>query len=304
MLLGVASIGVARAPVIEYCNGILLITKRDVISICTSSFGKTTYKPASEEKRELNARVKRLVGGAKYRNDKFFENKNGKRRERSTRSWLLRVHRQRIRSGRREKKGRRLRIVEAARCRCTPRVSELSVWKNTAACVSHLLEAECARAQVHDPPAHRPELARRRAFVVGIGHPRRELSLRDGPRISSSRRAASRRAASRRVHANANRAFSSVIEDKFRRRERRRRSSSLFSSSSSLSSSSSSSSSSFLVWKFKFRAFSISMKRARRQLASQRAETHSIFDDPFDSFRSDIPDIFSPRLSVLSSSSR
>ena len=164
----------------------------------------------------------------------------------------------------------------------------LSVWKNTAACVSHLLEAQCARAQVHDLPAHRPELARRRAFVVGIGHPRRELSLRDGPRISSSRRAASRRAASRRVHANANRAFTTVSEDKSRRRKRRRRSSLLSSSSSS------SSSSSF------FREIHISRVldlNSQRRVSQSVAET--LFDDPsvrLDPIYSVSVTVFSPLL--------
>lgn len=71
------------------------------------------------------------------------------------------------------------------------RVSKLSVWR--AACISHLLSVQRASAQVYDLPAHRPKVARRRAFVVGIGHPRRELSPRDTPRVSSTRRDATRR---------------------------------------------------------------------------------------------------------------
>ncbi|XP_076234996.1 uncharacterized protein LOC143179587 [Calliopsis andreniformis] len=68
-----------------------------------------------------------------------------------------------------------------------------------AACILHLFYSQRARAQVHDLPAHRPKLARRRAFVVGIGHPRRELSLEDVARCVALCRAAPRCAALCRV---------------------------------------------------------------------------------------------------------
>lgn len=72
------------------------------------------------------------------------------------------------------------------------------------ACILHLFYSQRARAQVHDLPAHRAKLARRRAFVVGIGHPRRELSLEDAARRDAVSRIAPIKVKSRVCHRNPN----------------------------------------------------------------------------------------------------